>query len=44
METLRLHGEDEMIPLILILTGSLLIEHWFGAVLVALGVLYVCAR
>ncbi len=33
-----------MIALGLVIAGALLIEHWVGIVLVAAGVLYVCAR
>lgn len=33
-----------MIPLILIIAGAIFIEHWVGFVLIAAGVLYVCAR
>jgi len=33
-----------MIALGLILAGALLIEHWVGFVLIAAGVIYVCAR
>lgn len=45
MEKMHVYREDEkMIALGLILTGALLIEHWVGVVLIAAGVLYVCAR
>ena len=33
-----------MIALFLVIAGALLIEHWFGFVLIAAGVVYVCAR
>lgn len=45
MEKMHVYREDKtMIALGLILAGALLIEHWFGFVLIAAGVLYVCAR
>lgn len=45
MEKMHIHREGKtMIAFGLIIAGALLIEHWFGFVLIAAGVLYVCAR
>jgi len=45
VEKMHVYREDEtMIAFGLILAGALCIEHWFGFVLIAAGVVYVCAR